>query len=81
MSEDKPVPLMLSIPKEYRDKLRTIAAEQNLKNPDQVTSASTIAKEIIRDYLERFHPQLQSTLAEESHQARKTIKQKEENMT
>ena len=47
MSENKHVPLMLSIPKAYRDRLRTMAAEQNLKNPDQVTSASTIAKEII----------------------------------
>jgi len=47
MPENKPVPLMLSIPKSFRDKLRKMAAEQNLKDPDQVTSASTIAREII----------------------------------
>ncbi len=51
MPENKPVPLMLSIPKSFRDKLRKMAAELNLKNPDQVTSASTIAKEIICEHL------------------------------
>ena len=51
MPENKPVPLMLSIPKSFRDKLRIMAAEQNLKNPDQVTSASTIAREIVCEYL------------------------------
>ena len=46
MPENKPVPLMLSIPKSFRDKLRKMAAGLNLENPDQVTSASTIAREI-----------------------------------
>ena len=54
MPKNKPVPLMLSIPKNFRDKLRTMAAEQNLKNPDKVTSASTIAKEIICERLEQI---------------------------
>ena len=52
MPENKPVPLMLSIPKSFRDKLRVMAAEQNLENPDQVTSASTIAKEIVCAYFD-----------------------------
>ncbi len=51
MSENKPVPLMLNIPKSFRDKLRTMAAEQNLENPDKVTSASTIAKEILCEHI------------------------------
>ena len=51
MTKSKLVPMMISLPKEYRDKLRTMAAEQNLKNPDQVTSASTIAREIVCEYL------------------------------
>jgi hypothetical protein len=38
---------MLSIPKGFQDKLRKMAAEQNVKNPIQVTPASTIGKEII----------------------------------
>jgi hypothetical protein len=54
MPENKPVPLMLSIPKSFRDKLRIMAAELNLKNPDQVTSASTIAKKIICGYLDNL---------------------------
>jgi hypothetical protein len=51
MAKSKLVPMMISLPKEYRDKLRTMAAEQNFNNPDQVTSAATIAKEIICDRL------------------------------
>ena len=50
--ENKPVPLMLSIPKSFRDKLRIMAAEKNFKNPDQVTSASTIGREIVCAYFE-----------------------------
>ena len=52
MPENKPVPLMLSIPKKIRDKLRIMAAELNLKNPDLVTSASGIAKEIVCAYFD-----------------------------
>ena len=54
MATDKLVPMMISLPKKYRDKLRTMAAEQNLKDPDQVTSAATIAKEIICKYLKQI---------------------------
>jgi hypothetical protein len=54
MKENKQVQLMLSIPKSFRDKLRTMAAEQNLENPDQVTSASTLAREIICEYLDQI---------------------------
>jgi hypothetical protein len=57
----KQVPLMLSIPKSFRDKLRTLAAERNLENPDQVTSASTIAKEIICEYLQQMESEAGST--------------------
>jgi hypothetical protein len=52
MPKEKGLPLMLSIPKECRDRLREIAARENLNNPDQVTSASTIAREIICGYLD-----------------------------
>jgi hypothetical protein len=51
MEKRKLVPMMIGLPKEYRDKLRTMAAKQNFKNPDQVTSAATIAKEIICEHL------------------------------
>ena len=51
MTKSKLVPMMISLPKEYRDRLRTMAAEQNLKNLDRVTSAATLAKEIICEHL------------------------------
>jgi hypothetical protein len=52
MPKERGLPLMLSIPRECRDRLREIAARQNLDNPDQVTSASTIAREIICKFLD-----------------------------
>ena len=55
MVQSKHVPMTLSVPKECRDKLRTIAARKNLENPDQVTSASTIATEILRRHVEKFN--------------------------
>ena len=51
MNKIKSVPMMISLPKESRDKLRIMAAERNMKNPDKVTSAATIAKQIICEYL------------------------------
>jgi hypothetical protein len=49
----KNVPMMLSIPKKYRDVLRKLAAERNLENPDKVTSAAQIGSKIICEYLEK----------------------------
>ena len=54
MSNEEKVSLTISINKEYRDRLRTMAAEQTLNNPDKVTSASTLAKEIICKYLDKL---------------------------
>lgn len=54
MSNDEKVSLTLSIPKGYRDRLRTMAAQQNLHDPDQLTSASTIAREVICEYIDRI---------------------------
>jgi hypothetical protein len=53
MTTDEKVSLTISITKAIRDRLRTMAAEQNLQDPDRLTSASTIAREIIADYLEQ----------------------------
>ena len=47
MSNEEKVSLTISITKDYRDRLRTMAAEQNLQDPDLLTSASTIARQII----------------------------------
>ena len=51
MDTMKNVALMLSIPEKYRNLLRTMAAERNLSNPNQVTSAARIGSMIIVDYL------------------------------
>ena len=54
MSIEEKVSLTISIFKSYRDRLRTMAAQQNLHDPDQLTSASTIAREIICEYINKF---------------------------
>ena len=53
MTVEEKVSLTISIKKEYRDRLRTMAAEKNLLDPDQITSASTIAREIICEHLDK----------------------------
>ena len=58
MFNEEKVSLTISINKEYRDRLRMIAAEQTLNNPDKVTSASTLAKEIICGHLEKLRPEV-----------------------
>jgi hypothetical protein len=52
MYQEEKVSLTISIPKNYRDRLRTMAAKQNLHDPDQLTSASTIAREIICEHID-----------------------------
>ena len=54
MSTEEKVSLTISISKSYRDRLRTMAAEKNLQDPDLLTSASTIAREIICEYLDKI---------------------------
>ena len=44
---NRQVPLMLSVPPHCRDKLRQMAAKRNFQNPDRVTSAATIARELV----------------------------------
>jgi len=61
MPKERGLPLVLSIPKECRDKLREIAARQNLENPNQVTSASSIAREIICKFLDEAEAVNQAT--------------------
>ena len=51
MTIEEKVSITISINKEYRDRLRIMAAEQNFDNPNEVTSASTLAREIICEYL------------------------------
>ena len=54
MHQETKVSLTIAINKAYRDKLRIMAAEQNLMDLNQVTTASTIAKEIICRYIDNL---------------------------
>ena len=54
MSIEEKVSITISISKIYRDRLRTMAAQQNLHDPDQLTSASTIAREIICEQIDEI---------------------------
>ncbi|BBO76177.1 hypothetical protein DSCW_35940 [Desulfosarcina widdelii] len=54
MATDKKVSITISIEKVYRDQLRTMAAKRNLHDPDQLTSASTIAREIICQHVDEL---------------------------
>lgn len=54
MSLEEKVSLTISIAKSYRDRLRTMAAKQNFHDPDYLTSASTIAREIICEYIDEI---------------------------
>ena len=49
----KKVSFMLYIPKNYRDQLRIMAAEHNLKDPENQTHAATIATEILCQHLDK----------------------------
>ena len=53
MDTKKKIPFMLSIPKEYRDQLRIMAAQHNLNDPDHPTHAATIATEILCQHLNK----------------------------
>jgi hypothetical protein len=53
----KQVPLMLSVPKECRDRLRKMAAERNLQNPNKVVAASTIARDLLVEFLSEIESQ------------------------
>ena len=53
MAHEKQVPLMISVPVEIRTRLRTMAAQRNLKHPEKVTSAAEIAREIILNNIEK----------------------------
>ena len=51
MCKSNNVAIMLTIPRKYRDILRMLAAEENLKNPDQIVTAAGLGKQILCSYL------------------------------
>jgi len=54
MLQEEKVSITISINKIYRDRLRTMAAQQNLNDPDQLTSASTLARKIICAHIDEL---------------------------
>ena len=62
MTNDEKVSITISIAKRYRDRLRIIAAGRNFENPNQITSASTIAREIVCEYLDNEPAEATSSL-------------------
>jgi hypothetical protein len=46
------VQLNICLPRYYRGKLRKIAAERMVEDPDRVESAASVGAEIIKEYLE-----------------------------
>ena len=44
--------MMITIPKHIRDSVRIIAAKRNMENPDKVTSASEVVKEILINHFQ-----------------------------
>jgi len=52
--KNRQVALMLSVPPGCRDKLRQMAARRNFHNPERVTSASIIARELVLEGIERI---------------------------
>jgi hypothetical protein len=69
MSSEEKVSLTISISKSYRDRLRAMAARRNLHDLDQLTSASTIAREIVCEHideLERVEADFQAAGTESS---------------
>jgi hypothetical protein len=50
-------PIFVTLTKEHRDLLRRMAAEKNLMNPDQVTTAASLAREIIASHLDNLAAQ------------------------
>ncbi len=47
MDQEKLISVTLSLPQKYRDRLRKMAAQQNLENPERFTSVSELGREII----------------------------------
>ena len=51
MDTEKFVAITLSVPRNYRDQLRKMAARANLRNPDEVTSVSELGRQILCEHL------------------------------
>jgi len=58
MGNKSSVPLYLSIPEEYKEKLVIMAAKQNIKNPKRIATASALGREIICHFLDKMESEV-----------------------
>jgi hypothetical protein len=54
MITEKIIPLTIGLPKSYRDRLRRLALETNMKNPDHTVTVSQIGREIVCASLDKI---------------------------
>ena len=54
MEMEKLVSITISIPKRCRDQIRTIVAQANLRNPEEVTTLSKLGRRIFCQYLKHI---------------------------
>jgi len=54
MTTEKIIPLTIGLPKSYRNLLRKLALEANMKNPDHTVTVSQIGREIVCEHLRKI---------------------------
>ena len=54
MTTEKVISVTIAIPKSYRELLRRLALEANMKNPDHTVTVSQIGREIVCEYLRKI---------------------------
>ena len=54
MTTEKIIPLTIGLPKSYRDLLRRMVLEANMKNPEHTVTVSQIGREIMCAALEKI---------------------------
>jgi hypothetical protein len=54
MDQEKLISVTLSLPQKYRDRLRKMAAQQNLENPERFTSISQLGRAILCEHLKEL---------------------------
>ena len=54
MIPEKVISVTIAVPKPYRDLLRRLALEANMKNPDHTVTVSQIGREIVCEHLRKI---------------------------
>ena len=73
--------VLVTLSHKHRDQLRRMAAENNFKKPDQVTTAAGLIRQIVTQYLERIDPENQSKGDERSQDIKSTKENSEESLS